>query len=125
MDLSPYRGRNRLFLILAPSPSDRSHERQQRLLVGTEASFEDRDLLTIRLFEDGSGEAMGEPISPEEAAEARDSLGVDAGRFAIILVGKDGGAKFRSDEPIAPQEIFARIDAMPMRRREMRERNTP
>ena len=39
-----------------------------------------------------------------------------------MLVGKDGGEKFRSTEPVRPQDLFDRIDAMPLRRREARER---
>ena len=39
--------------------------------------------------------------------------------FAVTLVGKDTGEKARWTEIVDPAEIFARIDAMPMRRREM------
>lgn len=42
--------------------------------------------------------------------------------FVAILVGKDGGEKYRSADPIAPQTLFDLIDAMPMRRREIRSR---
>ena len=45
-----------------------------------------------------------------------------AGEFAAILVGKDGTEKFRSDEPVRPETLFGLIDAMPMRRREVRDR---
>jgi len=37
---------------------------------------------------------------------------------AVLLVGKDGGIKARADHLDLPA-LFARIDAMPMRRREM------
>ena len=40
----------------------------------------------------------------------------------ILLVGKDGGVKLRSEEPVSIQRIFDLIDSMPMRRREMREK---
>lgn len=39
----------------------------------------------------------------------------------MVLVGRDGGARLRSDEPLPACDLFARADAMPMRRREMRE----
>ena len=39
-----------------------------------------------------------------------------------MLVGKDGTVKHRSGEPVEPDELYALIDEMPMRRREMRER---
>ncbi|MEM7059843.1 MAG: DUF4174 domain-containing protein [Pseudomonadota bacterium] len=39
--------------------------------------------------------------------------------FTVILVGKDGGEKFRRDGLVEPAELSALIDTMPMRRQEM------
>ena len=52
----------------------------------------------------------------------RERLGLPADSFRAVLIGKDGGAKITAAAPIAPQRLFATIDAMPMRRTEMRER---
>ena len=53
---------------------------------------------------------------------ARRSAGVSTPReFTVILVGLDGGEKLRRDGLIAVETLNARIDAMPMRRRELRE----
>ena len=41
--------------------------------------------------------------------------------FAVMLIGKDGGVKEIWHEPVDPEEIFALIDAMPMRQREAAE----
>lgn len=38
--------------------------------------------------------------------------------FAVVLIGKDGGIKQVWRDPVAPDDIFAVIDAMPMRQRE-------
>ncbi|WP_229376851.1 DUF4174 domain-containing protein [Fibrella aquatilis] len=38
--------------------------------------------------------------------------------FAGYLIGKDGGLKHRFTTPIATNELFALVDAMPMRRAE-------
>ncbi len=121
MDLSTYRGANRLLLVFAPSASDGRAGRQRELLEGRRAGLEHRDLLEFRLVEDGPGEAENGPVSPRESARLRRAFDVVDGSFALVLVGKDGGAKFRSDEPLPARDIFDRIDAMPMRRREMRE----
>lgn len=42
--------------------------------------------------------------------------------FEIVLLGKDGGIKARSDNPRALEEFLALIDTMPMRRAEIRTR---
>jgi len=43
---------------------------------------------------------------------------VTDGFFALMLVGKDGAVKFRSDKVVVPDEIFGLIDQMPMRQKE-------
>ncbi len=40
--------------------------------------------------------------------------------FTAILVGKDGGDKLTSTEPITLRKLYGTIDAMPMRRNEMK-----
>lgn len=46
----------------------------------------------------------------------------DAEPFVLVLVGKDGGEKFRSLKPATTAQLFGIIDAMPMRQSEMRGR---
>ena len=114
--------RRRLFLVLAPSAEDKRYVRQARLLEREHNGFSERDLLRGGLFEGETGTFDGVPVPPEDAATARERFGAEPGRFAAVLVGKDGTAKHRSDEPVGPAKLYALIDAMPMRRREMRER---
>ena len=120
MDLNSYKGTNRLLIVFSSSAGDALYERQERLLKGPEreAGFEDRDLVGIRVFMEG-GDVGGSPVSPGEAAGVRERYGVGEEEFAALLVGKDGTEKFRSGEPVSAEEVFDRIDAMPMRRREM------
>lgn len=40
--------------------------------------------------------------------------------FTIILIGKDGGEKLRFDSVLSTKKLFAAIDAMPMRKAEMK-----
>jgi hypothetical protein len=119
LDLSTYKWRNRLLLIFAPSASDEDHKEQIRLLEGSETGSEDRDLILATIFEDGAGELEDGAISMEEASGLRETFGIPKDRFTVVLVGKDGGEKFRSYIPVSLRDIFDRIDAMPMRRREM------
>ena len=41
--------------------------------------------------------------------------------FQVELMGKDGGVKARWDNLVGVSELWARIDAMPARRRQLRE----
>lgn len=40
-------------------------------------------------------------------------------KFTFILVGRDGGEKFRSNKFVTADQLFALIDAMPMRKNEI------
>jgi uncharacterized protein DUF4174 len=82
----------------------------------------ERDPLRGDLFEREMGTFDGGPVAAEHAAWAWDRYGVEPGRFAAVLVGKDGTVKHRSGEPVDSWDLYAVIDEMPMRRREMRER---
>lgn len=42
--------------------------------------------------------------------------------FSVVLIGKDGGEKLRRATPLLPSELFAIVDAMPMRQAEMKDR---
>jgi hypothetical protein len=42
--------------------------------------------------------------------------------FTFILVGKDGGEKFRSDTLVTLPSLFSLIDAMPMRRNDLKKK---
>ena len=67
-----------------------------------------------------AGEVEGLDATVSELA-ARWDFDV-AAPFAALLVGLDGGVKARTTEAVDPDAWFARIDAMPMRRAELRER---
>ena len=45
----------------------------------------------------------------------------EAHEFQVELMGKDGGVKARWDNIVGVSELWARIDAMPARRRQLRE----
>ncbi len=45
----------------------------------------------------------------------------EAHDFQVELMGKDGGVKARWDNLVGVSELWARIDAMPARRRQLRE----
>ena len=46
--------------------------------------------------------------------------GVDPRTFAVVLIGKDGHDAFRAARPVKPEALYGVIDAMPMRRAEVK-----
>jgi hypothetical protein len=49
--------------------------------------------------------------------------GVHSDSFAVVLIGKDGTEKYRSDRVTQPDQIFRLIDSMPMRQHEVRQKS--
>jgi len=125
VDLDSYRWRNRLLLVFAESRRDTRLEQQTAMWRGQERGVEERDMVLMLLLSEEPGQIGQEPVSTNAAARLRRRTGVPAEGFAVVLIGKDGGVKLRSSQPVSTQEIFARIDAMPMRRSEMRREKGP
>ena len=93
---------------------------QRQLFAGQEAELKDRDLLVVYLFP-AEGRIEDKTLSAEDTTSLRERYGVEKDDFIVVLVGKDGTAKERLEEPMKPADLFAMVDAMPMRQREMRE----
>ncbi len=47
---------------------------------------------------------------------------VKSGQFTVLLIGRDGGEKYRAHEPVTTKRLFGIIDAMPTRQLEIREK---
>lgn len=106
-DLSLYRWRQRLIVIFAPSPHDQRYIAARETMLGQKAGLVERDIVVLV------------DASPDAGGGLRAQLGVDG--FRMLLIGKDGGVKIDRAAPIPAEVLFATIDAMPMRQREMRE----
>ncbi len=111
----------RPLLIFAPKPDDPRLEIQVRTLQEHAPEAHDRDLVPVGLPYQNPSPTETQ-LSAEEAVAVRRRFHVAPGDFAVILLGKDGGAKLRSDKPLPMQKLDATIDAMPMRKDEMRAR---
>ena len=60
------------------------------------------------------------PYSKENAREWHQWEVDTADVFTFILIGRDGGEKLRSAQVVNPDKLFGLIDAMPMRKQEMK-----
>ena len=74
----------------------------------------ERDLVVI--------ECRGGTRSSDDKNYLKRHFGHDLDTFGVWLVGKDGGTKLSETKPVTTEKFFSLIDAMPMRRAEMRRR---
>ncbi|KQM32260.1 hypothetical protein ASF03_12290 [Rhizobium sp. Leaf68] len=114
--LSDLTWKKRVIIVFADA-DDQRLERQVKILTDQRAELEERDLVVISLINDEASTAFGNVAKPDAAA-LRDEAGVKKGSFQVILVGKDGGIKLRSDTVVPDVELFDVIDRMPMRQAE-------
>ncbi|MGF1457065.1 MAG: DUF4174 domain-containing protein [Alphaproteobacteria bacterium] len=121
--LAPFRWRYRPVLVFGSPATREAVGAQDTLLRENAAGLWDRDIVVMRIndgpvtLQDETGREVRHGLQPDRL---RAWFRVAPGQFAVILIGKDGGEKFRSQEPVAAEDLFALIDRMPMRRNEMR-----
>ncbi|MEP0548149.1 MAG: DUF4174 domain-containing protein [Rhodothermales bacterium] len=122
-DPADHRWTHRLLYVFAPSDDHPDLVAQRQSATGFVDGFRDRDLLFVSVLDRGESRADGRAIDAASAQALREAYGIEPGAFAVVLVGKDGTAKRRSDAPVAIEVLFQQIDGMPMRQREMRDRD--
>lgn len=121
-ELRKFQWKNRILLIFAPSAEDPVCRSLAAELNAQVAGVRERDLLIGEFFEAGESRFAGAPLTPQSAEALRREFAVRKGTSTVILVGKDGEVKLRREGPVRAAEIFALIDSMPMRQKEMGER---
>ncbi|MBU2962380.1 DUF4174 domain-containing protein [Citreicella sp. C3M06] len=104
-DLGEMRWQYRPVLLFAPSSDDPTYMRQMALFDAARAALAERDIVVLSDTE------------PKAASYLRQ--GFQPGGFRLVLVGKDGGVKLEQTEVLPPDALFAVIDRMPMRQREI------
>ena len=100
--------RNRVLVVSAPSANG-AVEEQRRIYRSAATGMSERQIVLVEALDDS-----------KRAKQVRAKISADGKRFQAFLIGKDGHTALSSDKPISAEYLFAKIDAMPMRRDEMR-----
>jgi hypothetical protein len=106
------RWKKRILLVVAPTAADPDYQRQKTLLAAAPAGLRERDFLVLDVLYD--------QLSAADQRFLQQEMELPNRRFAVVLIGKDGGVKQTKTRPIATAELFGTVDSMPMRRQEMR-----
>ncbi|MCV7420470.1 DUF4174 domain-containing protein [Mycobacterium yunnanensis] len=118
-ELGDYRWERRPLLIFAPTERDPRLVETQRRVDATRCDFLARDMVLGVLVAQGRSTLDGQPVDAGQASRIAGQFGVDAGAFSVVLIGKDGGEKWRTSEVPDTTRIYDVVDGMPMRSREM------
>jgi len=125
--LSELRDKFRVVLVFHPAQAEAGRtpsgtfRNQVELLKEGHSQLTERDVVVIPVpSADGYG-----TFPAKEEFSLRRQFRVAPDEFTVVLVGKDGGEKFRSNLPVTIEELDALIDAMPMRQQEVRDGRRP
>lgn len=125
-----YAWKYRLILVKAPERTNSDFQDQMERLEAPdeEAAITDRQILPIALLSNKRvAEYAHNPYQKSDLlplpaySHWLESYGatLDQNDFAVVLIGLDTGVKAVWEVPVSMQDIYERIDAMPMRRREL------
>ncbi len=128
--LSSLKDKSRVLLVFASTDRDPLFQQQIALLDRHRDAMRERDLVVIPVLVQAgpvNGPDTIRTIHPPVASDAdqidlRHRFHVPAGEFTVILIGKDGGSKLTQHDPVSAEKVEQIIDAMPMRRDEMKSR---
>jgi NADH dehydrogenase [ubiquinone] 1 alpha subcomplex assembly factor 1 len=117
--LTQYQWKKRVLVLSAATKDDKNLRQQQHELASAPQEFADRDMALVTLLDNAGSTADTQELTNEETAMARVALGIGPDSFALRLIGKDGAVNLSGETATSMTEIYALIDTMPMRQREM------
>lgn len=112
--LRAHRWKKRLLVVAAPSAEQADFKRQKELLAAVPDQLRERDIQVVDVFYRDLN--LADLLYLQKLADLRPPA------FGVALIGKDGGVKRTSAQPLAPADLFGTVDQMPMRRQEMKHR---
>ncbi|MFB1294011.1 DUF4174 domain-containing protein [Mycobacterium sp. pW049] len=118
-ELGDYRWERRPLLIFAPTERDPRLTETVSRIEATRCDFETREMVLAQVVSDGVSTLDGQVIDAAQSQRLRDQFAIEESAFTVLLIGKDGGEKRRVGEIPDLRAIYALIDGMPMRSREM------
>jgi hypothetical protein len=118
-ELSDYRWERRPLLVFAPTDSDPRLVETLSRIEATRCDFVGRDMVIGLVVTTGDSTLDGHVVTADESQRLVDQYGSGDNAFSVVLIGKDGGEKLRVNEVPDLRAIYAVIDGMPMRSREI------
>lgn len=112
----------RVILLFADDRNNRDLQKQTELLQPEEADLRERHLEVYVVLSDDVENLKGENMDKLNASGMRQDYEVRPDEFRLLLIGKDRTVKMNESYPVESKAIFDKIDAMPMRQREMKNR---
>lgn len=120
-EIQQHRWKERLILVFAPNEEDPAYLEQVEQLQDSGEALNARKVMVYQILP--VVYKKGIKTEKWQAREAGTLAGMKAeDGFGTLLIGLDGGVKLRSRRVVEPDKFWALIDAMPMRKAELKDK---
>ncbi|MET1259593.1 DUF4174 domain-containing protein [Flagellimonas sp. DF-77] len=121
--MASHRWNDRILLIKTTHIESTTFQKQLEVFQNDQSGFEERKLVVYQIVGDrftvkGNGKSKtsyGGSVSKKVSA-----FFDEKNPFEVLLIGLDGQIKMRTTEMLTREALFGKIDAMPMRRYELK-----
>lgn len=120
-ELSQHQWEDRILIILTDSFENEMAKEQLQLFKKSWNGLEERKLIIYEITPEEYQLHHADTEIISGASDLYEQFNPRSNTFKLILIGLDGTVKSSYNQPVPPNNIFKRIDQMPMRRREIRE----
>jgi hypothetical protein len=121
-NLESYVWKNRIVLVFTNGDTNTNYQAQVDMLVRDIRGIEERDMKIFKISHDNTAEDLLSKKTLRAKNNIREKYNLSDEGFRVLLIGKDGSVKYSDSNPVSKEKLFAIIDAMPMRKAEMRNR---
>lgn len=119
-NLSQHQWKHRVVLILTNNPNNLIFQDQIKALELQKTGFEDRKLIIYQITPMHFKNGISKDNSWTKKPELYRDIKTNDSSFEVILIGLDGEVKLRKNTVLTVETLFNTIDAMPMRRSELK-----
>lgn len=117
-----YQWKNRLVVVFTDTLTNNRYRKQLELFKERTTEFKDRKLQLIVALPGKYREIFPETSGWIQDPNLYKYRRLASEEFEVILIGLDGGVKKRQSYVLSPEMLFDKIDSMPMRQAEIKER---
>ena len=118
LDLKQYHWKNRIVLLFE-NGDNKSLDQQKAAILEDQEGIEERHLLVFVISEGGVEQLFSDAHFTSN--NTIDEYNKSSDTLQFVLIGKDGGMKMSQSGVVPLKQLYAVIDAMPMRRSEIRQ----
>jgi hypothetical protein len=120
-EIEKHQWENRVLLIFTSDKNGDDYKNQLQKLLENKEDLEERKIIIYKFTENEFSTNFNKTWSLSNSLLKKFVNNKD--NFKVFLIGLDGGIKLEQNTILSPEKLFTIIDGMPMRKRELKNKN--